>query len=169
MRNSIAHLVFYLLVLVLQVVIGNHLDTGVWIFVSLLPLIVVGFPPQWDIRLSMLAAFALGLTVDLMTGGVVGVNAAACVVLALVKDPLYRAIVNQDGQNPAWTPTLRSIEWGGYVKFSLACFAVYLFVFSTLDCFSLRPFFFILLKTLLSTLVSTALAALLSLFIPERN
>lgn len=169
MRGSISHLVYYLLVFTLQVIIGNHFDGWAWMHLTFIPLILIGFPPNWDIRLSMAVAFVLGLAADLATGGVAGINAAAAVLLALLKDPLYRALVSPDGQNPAWTPTVRSLGAWIYLKFTLVLYDIYLLDFVLLDAFTLQPVFFILAKTLLSVAASVGLAALLSLFLPERS
>ena len=169
MRGSIAHWVYYLLVFVLQVLVGNHFDGWVWMHLCFIPLILIGFPPAWDVRISMVAAFGLGLVSDLATGGVPGINAAAAVILVAVKDPLYRALVSPDGQNPAWTPSVRSLGAWTYLRFALAAYAVYLLAYVLFDGFSLRPFDFILAKTVLSVVVNVALAALLSLFLPERS
>lgn len=169
MRISFAHLVYYLLVFILQVLLSNLIDTGVWVTITLLPLIVIGFPAGWDLRITMPMGFVLGLAADLATGGVPGIGAAACVVLCALRDPLYRGIISPDGQNPAWTPSVRSLGIWTYLKYALAVYALYLLVFVILDGFTLTPVFFILARTALSTLVGVALAAILSLFIPERN
>ncbi len=169
MRISLAHLVYYLLVFVLQVLLTNLVDTGLWVTLTLLPLIVIGFPATWDIRITMPVGFVLGLTADLATGGVPGTSAAACVALAALREPLYRGIVSPDGQNPAWTPSVRTLGIWTYLKFALAVYALYMLVFVLLDGFTLTPILFILARTALSTLAGVALAALLSLFIPERS
>lgn len=169
MRGSISNLIYYLLVFTLQVIVGNHFDGWAWLHFCFIPLILIGFPPTWDVRISMPAAFLLGLAADLATGGIPGINAAAAVILVVLKDPLYRALVSPDGQNPAWTPTLRSIGTWPYLRLSLAFYAIYLLAYVLLDAFTLRPVFFLLAKTALSVVVNVALAALLSLFLPEKN
>ena len=169
MRGSISNWIFYLLVFVLQVIVGNHFDGWAWLHLCFIPLILIAIPPAWDVRLSMVVAFALGLVTDLATGGVPGINAGAAVILAAVKEPLYRALVSPDGQNPAWTPTVRSLGAWTYLKYALAAYAVYLLVYVLFDGFTLTPVLFILARTILSVVVNVALAALLSLFLPERN
>lgn len=169
MRGSISNWIFYLLVFVLQVIVGNHFDGWAWLHLCFIPLILIAIPPAWDVRLSMVVAFALGLVTDLATGGVPGINAGAAVILAAVKEPLYRALVSPDGQNPAWTPTVRSLGTWTYLKYALAAYAVYLLVYVLFDGFTLTPVLFILARTILSVVVNVALAALLSLFLPERN
>ena len=169
MRGSISNIVYYLLVFILQVIVGNHFDTWPWLHLCFIPLILLSFPPTWDVRLSMVVAFLLGLAADLATGGVPGINAGASVILAVLKEPLYRALVSPDGQNPAWTPTVRSLGAWTYLKYALAIYAIYMLAYVLFDGFTLRPVFFILAKTLLSVVVNVALAALLSLFLPERS
>lgn len=169
MRGSVAHWIYYLLVFVLQVIVGNHFDGWAWLHFCFIPLILIAIPPAWDVRLSMVLAFGLGLAADLATGGVPGVNAGASVILAAVKEPLFRALVSPDGQNPAWTPTVRSIGVWPYLKYALATYAVYLSVYVIFDGFTLTPVLFILAKILLSVVVNVSLAALLSLFLPEKS
>ena len=168
MRISFAHLIYYLLVFALQALTTDLIDTGTWLTLTFLPLVIIGLP-TWDVRITMAVAFVLGLAADLATGGVPGTGAAACVVAAALREPLYRAIISPDGQNPARTPSVRSLGLWNYLKYALALYAVYMLVYVVADGCTLTPVFFILARTLLSTLASVALAALLSLFIPESN
>ena len=115
----------------------------------------------------MIVAFALGLGLDVLSAGVVGLNAFAAVMAAAPRRTLYRYLVNSDRQDTTEMLTLRQAGFGKYFKMLLTLTALYLAAFILLDCVSLRPAAFIVGRFLASTAASTVLGLVLSL--PVQN
>lgn len=161
--SKFRNIFFFALVFLLQLIISDYLHLGPWVTVNLLPFLILLIPLQHRVHVVLLSAFGLGLLLDLLSGGVLGLNAFAAVVTAGPRRFLYRILVNRDRQDQTQIPLLKNIGWEKYLKYLLSLTAVFLAAYILLDCVSVRPVGFILVKFLASTLVSTGLGLLLSL------
>ncbi len=82
---------FFLLALVLQAVVFNSIS--LWGYVNLYPYIVflILLPLGWRFELQLLAAFAMGLCVDLTLASL-GLHASACTLLAFARYRMVRRL-----------------------------------------------------------------------------
>jgi len=162
-------ILFFILVFLLQLALSNYLHLGPWIMVSLVPFLILQLPLRRSPHVVLLSAFGLGLLLDLLSAGVLGLNAFAAVMAAAPRKMLYRLIVNNDRQDETWIPLLRDAGTIKYGKYLFALTAIYLAAFILLDCVSVRPFGFILVKWVASTLASTAAGLLLAYAFQRRS
>lgn len=167
--SKFTDILFFFLVFLLQVVVTDYLYAGPYLYVCLLPFLVVIIPMSRRPQLVLLAAFGMGLMLDLLSDGVAGLNAAAAVAAAAARKPLYRALVNADHQDKTEVPVPGAVGIAKYLKYTAAVTAVYMAVYILFDCVSFRPFFFILAKLAVSIVVSTALALLLGISFQNRR
>lgn len=167
--SKFSNILFFVLVFLLQLVITDYLHLGPWITVNLLPFLILLIPLQRSEYIVMLSAFGLGLLLDILSGGVLGLNAFAAVVTAGPRKMLYRLLVNRDRQDPTEIPLIGNIGWAKYLKYLLALTALYMAAFILLDCVSVRPLGFILVRFAASTLASTGLELLLALSFQNRH
>lgn len=167
--SKFSNILFFVLVFLLQLVITDYLHLGPWITINLLPFLILLIPLQRSEYIVMLSAFGLGLLLDILSGGVLGLNAFAAVVTAGPRKMLYRLLVNRDRQDPTEIPLIGNIGWAKYLKYLLALTALYMAAFILLDCVSVRPLGFILVRFAASTLASTGLELLLALSFQNRH
>mgnify|MGYP007069903758 CR=1 FL=1 len=144
--NPSRKLLYFFLVLLLQLAISDFLHLGPWVTLTLLPLLVALLPQAWSPHRVMAAAFILGLAVDFLTDGVLGLNAFAAVMAAGARRFLLRA---------------------KKYTFLLSLTAIFQAAFILLDCAGMRPVGFMLGRFAASTLASTLLCTVLS--IPVKN
>jgi rod shape-determining protein MreD len=161
--NKSHSILFFVLVFLLQLVISDFLHLGPWVTVCLLPFMILQIPLSRRPHVVMLSAFGLGLLLDFLSAGALGLNAFAAVMAAAPRRFLYRLLVNRDRQDKTEIPTLRSAGNAKYIKYLLALTAIYVIAFVLLDCVSFRPVGFIIVRILASTVVSTALGILLAI------
>jgi rod shape-determining protein MreD len=162
-------ILFFVLVFLVQLAISNFLNLGPWITISLIPFLILQIPLQRTPHVVMLSAFGLGLLLDWLSAGVLGLNAFAALMAAAPRRLLYRLIVNGERQEPLWIPLLRDTGLLKYLNYLLSLTAIYLAAFILLDCVSVRPFGFILVKFVVSTLISTLLGLLLAFAFQRRS
>ena len=96
MRSGLWNIILFVLIFILQVLICNYVDFGAYIYICLIPLLVINIPMKLDIRLTMIIGFALGLLLDVFANGVLGLNAAAATMLAAFKGSLFEKTVNKE-------------------------------------------------------------------------
>lgn len=160
MDNTLRYVASCILVFLLQVLVANHIDMGPYIFISLLPLILMHIPASISDALRMLIAFALGLLLDIMTDGVTGLHAGAATALGALCGPIYRNRINTDWRNDSGIPTIRSIG-PGHTLYAIVASLIYTSAYILLECVTFRPFWFILLRILISTAVSALLTVII--------
>ena len=117
----------------------------------------------------MLIAFGLGIGLDILSDGVVGLNAFAAVLAAAPRKFFYRLLVNGDRQDKTEIPLIRESGLPKYIRYLGAVTAIYMAAYVLLDCVSFRPAGFILLKFAASTIASTALCLLPAISFQHRN
>ena len=95
MKGQNFGLLFFLL-LIGQVIICNFTNLGPFITLSLLPAMILCVPLSVSTPLCMLIAFATGLSVDFLSEGLIGINAASLIPVALMRKPLVRFFLGED-------------------------------------------------------------------------
>lgn len=88
-------LMFFLLVLG-QMILCNFASLGPYIMLSMLPAMIVCVPLAVSTPLCMVLAFATGLSVDWLSEGIIGLNAASLIPVALMRKPLIRFFLGED-------------------------------------------------------------------------
>ena len=167
--NKSHSILFFVLVFLLQLAISNYVNLGPWITISLIPFLILQLPVQRTPHVALLSAFGLGLLLDWLSAGVLGLNAFAAVMTAAPHCLLYRRLLNNDRYEETRILRLRDIGFSKYFHYLLILTAIYLAAYLLLDCVSVRPIGFILVKFVASTLASTALGLLLAYAFQRRS
>ncbi|MBR5075597.1 MAG: hypothetical protein IKX28_01105 [Bacteroidales bacterium] len=160
---------FFVLLFLLQLVLSDYVHLGPWVYLCILPLLILCIPLSRSPQAVMLIAFALGLGLDILSDGVPGLNAFAAVLAAAPRKFFYRTLVNADRQDKTEVPKIREVGLPKYLKYLGVITALYLAAYIVVDCVSFRPPVFLLGKFLISWVASTALCLLLSLPFQNRS
>lgn len=167
--NSRSNILFFTLVFLLQLVISDYVHLGPWLFLTLLPFLIISIPLNRSVHWVMLSAFAMGILLDVLSDGVVGLNAFAAVLAAAPRKFFYRILVNGDRQDDTLVSTPAQSGLVKYLKFLGAVTAVYVAGYLLLDCVGSRPAFFVATRWVASTLLSTGVCLLLAFAIQNRK
>ena len=89
-------LVYYLLLIVAQMLLCNYLHLTAYVTPSLLPALVLCLPTKVRTAAALPAAFLTGLAVDLIAEGAIGINTAALLPVALLRRSLCDFIFGQE-------------------------------------------------------------------------
>ena len=82
----------YLLILVAQLLLSTYANFSPYVLVTLLPVMVLCIPIRVGTILTMIIAFASGLSIDLLSEGLLGLNALALVPVAFARNSIIRLI-----------------------------------------------------------------------------
>ena len=141
MRKTGYYFVFLLLVVV-QMLICNYLNLSAYLMLSILPVMVLCVPLRLPTFWTMLLAFVTGLAVDLLSEGLLGLNALALVPVAFVRKEVIRLIFGDELFARKEDFSLRK---NGFGKVALAIFlvqALFLLIYIWADGAGTRPFAF---------------------------
>jgi hypothetical protein len=141
----------YSLLLIGQIVLCNYAALGPYIVLTMLPAMIMCLPTTLRTSACMFIAFATGFCVDWLSEGLLGLNAAAAVLLALVRNSIIKIFL---GEDLITRGDRFSIRKNGFTKIMVAMFTanvLYLGAYVLLDGAGTRPAFFSLTRLGIST------------------
>lgn len=103
MKNSFW--IAYVLLFIAQLLLGNYFVFTPWMMATLLPAMVLCIPLNIGAIGAMLIAFLTGLGVDLLSEGIIGLNALALVPVAFARKQIIGRVFGPDliTRNKAFT------------------------------------------------------------------
>jgi rod shape-determining protein MreD len=157
-RTVFFNIIRFFFLVFFQVLILNHINLSGYInpyfyiyFILLLPFDI----PKW---MLLIAAFILGWSVDIFTN-TIGLNAAACVMMAFARPFVISAISSGPESLLGDTPSLRNQGLKWFLYYSIILIVIHHFTLFNLEVFRLNE----LLATTVRVLFSSAFTLLLVL------
>lgn len=150
----------YVLLVIAQMLLCNYFHFTPYIMLTILPIMVFCIPTRVSVFWTLIIAFVTGLAVDYFAEGIIGLNAAALLPVAILRRTLIEAIFGPEPFEQEENITVKKYD---LAKVSLAIFiitAIFLLIYNIADCAGTRPFIFILAKVCLSLLASYILSLL---------
>ena len=123
----------YTLLLVCQILICNYFQFSPYAMISILPVMTLCIPLNIGTIRCMLIAFMSALATDWLAEGIVGLNAAALLPVAILRKPIIRAFF---GEDLITRQDNFSVSKYGFAKVSAAMLSVillYLVIYIILD------------------------------------
>lgn len=136
----------YTLLVIGQIVLCNYSELGPYVMLSMLPAMVLCIPPSVSTITGMFIAFFSGLSVDWLSEGLIGLNAAAIVPVALMRKGIIKIFMGEDLISRGDRFSYRK---NGFAKISaahLVCLVIFLGIYILLDGAGTRPTWFCFAK-----------------------
>lgn len=134
--------VLYILLAVCQIALCNYAHLGPYLLLSVLPAMVMCIPLSIGTPACMLIAFISGLSVDWLSEGLIGINAASLVPVALARKFFIRVFLGEDIINRKDSFSVRRNGVGKISIVIMAATMTFLAVYIFLDGAGTRPFWF---------------------------
>ncbi len=141
MKGQNFGLLYFLMVLG-QIILCNFTNLGPYVMLTMLPAMILCVPLSVSTSACMLLAFVTGLSVDWLSEGLVGINAAALVPVALLRKPLIRFFLGEDLITRADSFSIRKNGAGKISMVMLLSTLVFLDIYIMLDGAGTRPMWF---------------------------
>lgn len=161
MNIDIRKIVFAFAILVLQCILDNYADLGPYVRIVLVPFIVLVLPYRYKTISAMIIAFLAGLSVDIFTTGILGLNAGAMTAVAFVRQKVLHSILDERNMERHDSPDLKVFGFTKGFFYVFFHYLVFFVAYTALDNFSFSPFGFYLSKILLSTAASGTISILI--------
>lgn len=145
MKTQNFGLLFFLMTLG-QMVLCNFADFGPYLTLTMLPAMVICMPLSVSTHLCMIIAFATGLSVDWLSEGIIGLNAASLVPVALMRKPLIRFFLGEDLIIRSDSFSFKKNGIGKISVLMLTSTLVFLVIYILLDGAGTRPLWFNLIR-----------------------
>lgn len=154
--------VFYFLMVLGQMVLCNFADFSPYVMLTMLPAMIICVPLTVSTPVCMLLAFATGLSIDWLSEGITGLNAAALVPVALMRKPLIRFFLGEDIITRSDGFSFRKNGIGKISFILLIATLVFMGVYVFLDGAGTRPVWFNMTRTLASVACNYILALIVT-------
>jgi rod shape-determining protein MreD len=170
MSELLKNIIRFILLILLQVFVLNkvmlHGFATPYLYLIFILLLPFG-TPTWAL---MIYALLFGLCLDLFMN-TPGMHAAACVVIAYLRPFVLNLLSPQGGfETVKKTPSVTSMGWTPFMTYAIILVVVHHIVYFSLEFFDLHNILLLLVRILLSALVSVVLIVLYEmLFAPSRR
>jgi len=161
MKTQNFGLLFFMMVLG-QMVLCNFAGFSPFITLTMLPAMIVCVPLTVSTPLCLLLAFATGLSVDWLSEGLIGINAASLVPVALMRKPLIRFFLGEDLITRSDSFSFRKNGIGKISFVLIVSLLIFLGIYVFLDGAGTRPTWFNLTRIGLSLLCNYVLALIVT-------
>ena len=151
----------YLLVFIAQLLLSNYFAFSPWIMATVLPAMVLCLPLSIGTVGAMLIAFVTGMGVDLLSEGIIGLNALAVVPVAFARNKIIDIVFGQELILRKKAFSIRRNGLGKVLLATLIAQALFLAIYIWVDSAGMRPAGFNVLRFI----CSLAGSMLVSLFI----
>lgn len=168
LRTIIEFAILYVIMVVFQVVVFNHLVLwGVAV-----PLVfiywLVRLPVTTGTNLTLTLAFLIGLSIDICSD-TQGMNSLSCTIAAALRLPILRLYFPREEDLTDPEPSIRSLGSGIYMKYLLTFVTVYCAVFFIVEAFTFFRPLQLLLRICCSTLISFVIILAIDSLIYKRR
>ena len=143
---------FFLYVLFQALLLKNFIlfDTA---FCFLYIAFILLLPLEIGPLVLMIVAFAVGFIIDLFYDSI-GVNAAACVLIAFLRPYWLKTITPRGGYEEIEIPNLKTMDFGWFLTYSLPLVFIHHFTLFFLESGGFTLFWFTLSKVFFSTILT---------------
>ena len=154
--------ILYCLLLIGQVVLCNYAALGPYVMLTMLPAMIMCIPTTVSTTACMLIAFASGLAVDWLSEGLIGLNAAAAVPVALLRNGAIKIYLGEDLITRSDSFSFRKNGIGKISLVLIVSLLIFLGIYVFLDGAGTRPAWFNLTRIGLSLLCNYVLALIVT-------
>lgn len=134
--------ILYILLVICQIVLCNYAYLGPYLMLTMLPVMVMCIPLYVGTPVCMLIAFTSGLAVDWLSEGLIGINAASLIPVALCRKTFIRIFLGEDIINRKDSFSVRKNGAGKISIVFSAALIIFLSIYIFLDGAGTRPFWF---------------------------
>lgn len=123
-KTIIQSILIGIVLLIVQILICNHIMlfnvATLFIFIY----VIINLPLNFSTGWLLTWAFFSGLFVDICCD-TLGVNALACIILAIIKRPIFYAYIPKDDRTKDIIPSISSLGFSVYAKYLMSMTAIY--------------------------------------------
>lgn len=155
MNQNLKHSIRFVLLILAQVLVLNNIYLNGYINPFVYLLFIMLLPFNVDRIWLLVLGFITGLTVDLFSGGVIGLHTGAATFAAFLRPYIIRLISSQKEFDSSIEPSINDMGFGWFLNYTLLFTLTHHLYYFFLEKFSFSGFFTTLWRILLSALVSS--------------
>ncbi len=168
MSNLVRYIVIGVIFIFLQMLINDFINIWVLLSLNILPLLIIAIPLRTNRYLYLFIAFFIGLFVDLLQDGTLGVNAAAALTTAYFRGGIVRVLFSQTTFENIDRISIKSIGLSRFLIITSILYCAFSIVYLFLDNIGNITFMFTVKWLLINIFANTAIALLLDKIVLDK-
>ena len=166
-RIILRNIIRFISLLFLQVFIFDNIRIGGYMTPYIYILFIILLPFNIQGWLLLVSSFFLGFFIDIFYN-TLGMHTAACVFIAFFRPVILKIFAPRDGYESGTFPRIfyYGTEW--FLKYSLSLVFIHHLILFSIEVFSITGFHHIILRTILSTVLTTLIVVVSQFFIYRR-
>ena len=169
MPDYLRQTIIYAVVIFIQIILNNYVNLGPMIYLCLIPLLIVYLPLDQKNYISMIIAFGLGLIIDILSDGVLGLNAGAATLVALVYKPIFYPVFQKNNYSKKYIPPIRESDIGHHALYLTIILAIYFLFYIAFDGLAKTTLVVSLVRYVTNIAVNLALALIVDFTLFNRS
>jgi len=161
MRRFLQNAGLLILFCLLQTLVFERIQLGPFLSPCVYLLFILLFPFGYNTLLLLLWSFAMGVSVDLFSTGVIGVHASAATFLALLRSGILKIVTTKGDVEQLSIPSPRTLSTPWYIVYVATSLLIHHTVLFGLEMFRFSYFALTLLRIGFSTILNTLLITLI--------
>ncbi len=149
------HLLYFVLLIILQDWVIDKLPLGTYISPELYLIFILLLPFNYNPIGTLLWAFAMGLTMDIFSMGILGLHTASLVALAYARPLLLKLVSAKDQLESNAIPSSKLLGMRPFFSYIVLSVFLYTTILFCLDTFNFAHVGHLFLRILLSSIVTT--------------
>lgn len=167
MRAAILYIISLLFAMAFQLLLLENVQLFGYLNPYYYPILILLWPVRWNRVLSLVVAFGLGMIMDLFENSG-GLHTSALVLLAYVRPYLLQSLVARAAEEGLFV-NLSSLGPTKFITFTAMGLFVFHFWLFLLEAFAWGELFWVLIRSLVSTAVSSAMVYATQLLMVSRE
>ncbi len=159
--NSIKHITSGILLLFMQLLVSGYINIWPMLYIAVFPLVLILLPYKTNSTPSMCIAFVLGLLVDILSDGILGLNATSAVALAYFRPVIFRLFVNKNTLENLVEINHGALGLSQFISITALSYATFFIFYITLDSWGYFSFIYTTIRFLINIVANTVIAFLL--------
>jgi rod shape-determining protein MreD len=161
MNIDFKKILYVMALVIIQCLLDNFVDLSVYIRIVILPYIILILPYRYNTIPTMLLAFIIGLAVDVLTTGVLGLNAGALTSVAFIRQKLLHMILDERNMKRHDSPDYKVMGLGKSLFYIAFPSIVYFTIYILLDNYGFHPYHITIPKIIIGAVICTAIGLIL--------
>ena len=158
MNDFLKYSIWFVCLVLLQEFLFNNIQFSNFLTPYIYVFLILILPFRLNPTIIMLISFALGLSVDIISSGILGAHAAACVAMAYSRSFFINSILSRGVYDNIAT---EKISLNKFISYSFALVLLHHTLLFFIETFSFSNVIFTIIRIVVSSIVSTTFIVLL--------
>ncbi len=171
MNSFINHFLRFVFLVLFQVFILNNINLGGYINPNIYILFILMLPFNTNRLLLILFGFICGFSIDILSGGIIGIHSASCVLIAYIRPNVISLISTQRSFETNSVPSVKDMGFKWFLTYIIILTIIHHLMYFYIEIFSFRDSIYTLIRIFISSFFTISLLIISQyiIYIPGKN